>query len=119
MDAFQIFVGSWEGTSEGCSGTSKTKCFYEFVLNGKFIQVRNKSVFEPQDKNSKGDTHEDIGYLSYDGNRKNFVLRQFHVEGFVNQYVLDSLTDDRTIVFVTESIENIPLAGEQKRHTKF
>lgn len=43
------------------------------------------------------------------------MLRQFHVEGFVNQYVLESIVDDgRIIVFVTESIENIPLGWRAK-----
>ena len=34
---------------------------------------------------------------------------QFHIEGFVNQYVMDYLAPDgKTIVFTSESIENIP-----------
>ena len=114
---FRFFVGSWEGTGEGCSGRSKTERDYEFVLNGKFLRTRNKSMFEQQEKNPKGEIHEDIGFFSYDDNRKKFVLRQFHVEGFVNQYILDSLLNDgRTMVFVTESIENIPL-GWRARET--
>jgi hypothetical protein len=44
-------------------------------------------------------------------------LRQFHVEGFVNQYVLENLADNgTTIEFFTESIENIP-HGWQARET--
>lgn len=79
------------------------------MLNGKFLQARNKSTFAPQARNPKGEVHEDIGFFSYDSNRKRFVLRQFHVEGFVNQYVLQDLAEDgKTMVFVTESIENIP-----------
>lgn len=40
--------------------------------------------------------------------RKKFVLRQFHVEGLVNQYTLDSVSaDKKTLVFVSEAIENI------------
>ena len=36
-------------------------------------------------------------------------VRQFHIEGFVNQYVLESISaDGKTVTFVTESIENIP-----------
>jgi len=110
-------VGSWEGTSEGCSGKSKTERDYEFVFNGKFLQARNKSIFEPQEKNPKGEIHEDIGFFSYDDNRKKFVLRQFHVEGFVNQYVLHSIAEDgKTMIFVTENIENVPL-GWRARET--
>jgi len=114
---FTFFIGSWEGSGEGGSGKSKTERDYKLLLNGKFLQVRNKSVFEPQEKNPKGEIHEDIGFFSYDSGREKFVLRQFHVEGFVNQYILDSIAEDgETLVFVTESIENIP-RGWRARET--
>lgn len=107
-EPFRFFVGSWEGEGEGRPGMSKVEREYEFVLQGKFIEVKNKSVYAPQEDNPKGEVHEDWGLFSYDQNRKKMVLRQFHVEGFVNQYVLDSLSaDGKTMVFVTESIENI------------
>ena len=55
--------------------------------------------------------------MSFDKARKKFVLRQFHVEGFVNQYVMTSFSaDGKTIVFTSESIENIP-AGFRARET--
>lgn len=37
------------------------------------------------------------------------MLRQFHVEGFVNQFVITNMSDDgKTITFTSENIENIP-----------
>ncbi len=46
---------------------------------------------------------------SYDGQRKKFVFRQFHVEGFVNEYVeQESSADGKTLIFVTDRIENFP-----------
>ena len=57
------------------------------------------------------------GMMSFDKTRKTFVLKQFHVEGFVNQYVMTtSNADGKTIVFTSESIENIP-AGFRARET--
>jgi hypothetical protein len=53
----------------------------ERVLGSRFIQVRNRSTYPPQEKNPKGETHEDIGLFSFDSARKRIVLRQFHVEG--------------------------------------
>ena len=68
-------------------------------------------------KNPKGEVHQDWGMMSFDKARKKFVLRQFHVEGFVNQYVMTSSSaDGKTIVFTSESIENIP-AGFRARET--
>jgi len=73
------------------------------------LKVTNKSIFEPQEKNPKGEIHEDFGFFSFDTIRKKFVFRQFHGEGFVNQYVLDSISDDKkTLTFVSELIENAP-----------
>jgi len=62
---------------------------------------------------------QDIGYFSYDSNRKKFVFRQFHVEGFVNQHVLENLADNgETMVFVTENIESIPHGWRAKETYK-
>jgi hypothetical protein len=114
---FKFFEGKWEGTGAGQPGHSTVHREYQFVLHGKFLHVKNSSVYEPQEKNPTGETHEDVGFLSYDRARKTFILRQFHGEGFVNQYVLDSMTvDGAAMSFVTESIENIP-AGWRARET--
>jgi len=109
-------LGRWTGTSEGQPGTGDVDRQYERILGAKFIQVRNRSRYPPQEKNPKGETHEDIGFLSADSVRKRIVFRQFHVEGFVNQYLLETnFTSDR-LVWVSEAIENIP-AGFRARET--
>lgn len=108
--------GQWRGSSQGQPGQGQVEREYERVLASKFIQVRNRSVYPPQRDNPKGETHEDIGFFSFDAARKRVVFRQFHAEGFVNQYALEpSSTPDR-VVFVSESIENIP-AGFRARET--
>jgi len=113
----KYFVGKWEGTGTGKPGTSTVRRDYRFVLNGKFLQVQNQSEYAPQAANPKGESHEDWGLISFDKARKQLVLRQFHVEGFVSQYVTTSISaDGKTIVFTSESIENIP-AGYRARET--
>jgi hypothetical protein len=70
--------------------------------------IQNKYIYEPQKKNPRDKIHEDWGSISYDHPRETFVFRQFHIEGFENQYLLKSITEDgQTISFVTEAIENI------------
>ncbi len=108
-------VGKWEGTGNGQPGVSKVLREYRLVLNDKFLHVQNRSVYDPQPKNPKGEIHEDWGMISFDKSRKQFVFRQFHVEGFVNQYVSTS-ADGKAIVFTSESIENIP-SGWRARET--
>jgi hypothetical protein len=113
----RYFVGSWRGGGEGTPGTGTGEETFAFILRGTYLQVRNKAVFDPQAKNPTGEVHEDWGVFSYDKARKTFVLRSFHVEGFVNQYVLqDQTADPKSFVFVSESIENIP-AGFKARLT--
>jgi hypothetical protein len=114
---FKYFLGNWQGTGTGEPGNSQVERFYQSVLNGKYIQINHKSVYAPQPKNPKGETHEDIGFISYDRGRTSFVLRQFHLEGFVNQFKAESISEDgRLIVFTSEAIENIP-AGWRARET--
>jgi hypothetical protein len=113
----KILIGKWSGESEGQPGKGKYERSYEIVLNKKFIEVKNKSTYLPSKENPKGEVHEDRGFISYDKSRKSFVLRQFHTEGFVNQYKIESISPDKkTIVFISESIENIP-AGFRARET--
>lgn len=111
-----FLVGRWEGTSEGQPGTGTLRREYESALGGRFIRIRNRSEYPAQAKNPKGEIHEDEGYLSFDRARKRLVLRQFHVEGFVNQYVQDEEAAPGRVRFTTEAIENIP-AGWRARET--
>ena len=102
------FIGTWEGEARGEAGTGKAERTYAFVLNNRFIQVASKASYVPTEKKPKGEIHEDLGFFSYDRAQKKLLVRQFHVEGFVNLYALESISDDgRTLVFVTTAIENI------------
>jgi hypothetical protein len=106
--AVSFMLGRWTGTVEGRPGSGTVRRTYERALDGRFIRVHNQSTYPPQTKNPKGEVHEDVGFLSFDANRRRLVLRQFHKEGFVNQYVQDVNAANGTLVFVTEAIENIP-----------
>jgi len=114
---FNYFIGVWQGAGQGKVGYSRVERNYEIVLNNKFLFVRNKSVYEPQEKNPNGEIHEDWGFISYDRTRETYIFRQFHIEGFVNHFILNELAEgDQAISFVTEVIENIP-PGWKARET--
>lgn len=105
----RVLLGSWEGDAQGEPGSGKSVREYRFTLNDRFIRVTGKSTYPPQEKNPKGEVHEDLGFISYDKSAQKLVMRQLHVEGFVNHYVLESISEDgRTIAFVTVAIENVP-----------
>lgn len=102
-------VGSWEGAGSGDNGHSTIERHYGFILDGRFLHGRTKAVFEPQEKNPKGETHEDWEIFSFDTARKKPVIRQFNAEGYVNRFALDEISaDGKRMVFATEHVENGP-----------
>jgi hypothetical protein len=116
LTAIQPFVGKWQGSSEGQPGNGTLTREYRLVLGDRFIEETNRSVYAAQEKNPKGEIHEHRSFFSFDNARKTVVFRQFHGEGFVNQYVLEPTTKPGVLVFVSEAIENIP-KGYRARET--
>jgi hypothetical protein len=117
MAPLRFFVGTWTGTSSGRPGEGNVRRTYELTLNDRVLQVENRVVYPAQEKNPKGEQHDDLGLITYDRGRGRFIFRQAHSEGFVNTYVADPVTPgDKQVVFVTESIENIP-PGWRARET--
>jgi len=112
----QFLVGEWQGDSEGRPGKGTVKRSYSFVLGDQFLHERNVSSYPPQPKNESGEIHHHWSLFSYDKARRSLVLRQFHQEGFVNQYVTVPTSAPNTVVFETEAIENIP-SGWRARET--
>jgi len=110
---FRPLVGEWEGTNR--EGSAQVEAEYRFVLGERFLEAKHKAVFPPDEAKPKGEVHEDRGFISYDHSREAYIFRQFHVEGFVNTYVLDSLASDgKTMIFVSEAIENAPSGTRAK-----
>lgn len=79
-------IGTWSGTSTGSAGEASVQRRYVFVMGGRYIHETNTSTYPPQEKNKNGEVHEHWGMFSYDKQRKTLVLRQFHIESFVNTY---------------------------------
>ena len=72
-EPLSLLVGNWEGTSQGEPGHGEGRREYQFILRGQFLQVKNKTVYPPQEKNQKGETHEDMGLFSYDTRRGQMI----------------------------------------------
>jgi hypothetical protein len=100
------FVGAWQGTATGQAGEGTVVRTYTKVMGGRFIQEVNTSTYPPQEKNKKGEVHEHSGMFSYDKQRKALMLRQFHIEGFVNTYKQVSEAGAVKLVFESENFEN-------------
>lgn len=106
----RYFIGSWVGEGEGKLGIGKYERSYQWALNGSFLQIRNKAAYAPQEKSPQGEIHEDIGYLSFNSVENRFMLRQFHVEGYIIEYKMDKLAaDQKRYNFISFEIENIPV----------
>ena len=114
--AVRFLIGSWEGVSEGRPGNGTSRRQYQLVLRDQLLEVRNTATYPAQEKNPKGEVHEDLGFISVDRGRKRLVFRQFHVEGFIIQYVQDETPAHGVLSFTSEAIDNIP-AGWRARES--
>ena len=114
--AVEFMVGEWAGESDGQPGKGTVRRTYRFVLGGKFLHEQNVSTYPPQPKNERGEVHEHWSFFSHDRARHALVLRQFHQEGFVNQYVMAAGSPAGTVVFESEAFENVP-SGWKARET--
>ena len=115
-ERFKLLIGDWEGTGEGFSGNNSTiKSSFNTIMDGRFLEVKNNSRFEATEKYPEGENHLDQGIISYDKNRNLYVFRQFHIEGYVNRYILnEDQSSDTSYIFESEQIENFPDGGQAK-----
>jgi hypothetical protein len=114
--SIRVFEGKWEGPITGKPGKQFSSREYRFLLNGKFLSQRDKSVFESKPGAEEPKVREDFGFFSYDTNLKKIVWRQFHSEGFVNEYILESVSaDGKSFEFVTVRIENLAPGWRAKK----
>jgi hypothetical protein len=105
----RVFEGKWEGSVTGRPGKQLTSREYHFVSDGTFLWQYDHSVYEAKSPDTAPKVREDFGYFSYDKFLKTIVWRQFHSEGFINEYRLESVSDDgKRFEFVTVRIENLP-----------
>lgn len=114
FEKINFILGEWTGTGSGFGNNKSTiNSSFQLVMDGKYIEVKNESQFEPTEKNPQGEHHIDKGFISYDKARNIIVFRQFNVEGYYNQYILneDKSTED-TLIFETEYIENFVPNGK-------
>lgn len=111
-----FLIGNWSGNGQGFGNDqSKIESSFQFVMDSTYIEVINDSHFEPTEKNPKGEHHIDRGFISFDKSRKLLVFRQFNNEGYINQYLLNQeLSNDSTLVFETETIENFVPGGKAR-----
>lgn len=116
FERFSFLLGSWEGTGSGFSASkSAINSKFEMALNKNFIEVSNHSEFKSAPQQTQGEIHEDWGMISFDKDRKVYVFRQFHNEGYYNQYILcDSLSSENSLVFESEYIENFVPGGRAR-----
>jgi len=117
FEKLNVLIGDWTGSGSGFGNDrSKIESGFQYVMDAKYIEVLNDSKFEPTTDNPQGEHHVDKGFISFDQERNLILYRQFNIEGYVNQYVLNlSESNDSTLVFETEEIEN--LSGGRARWT--
>ncbi|MCW3789421.1 hypothetical protein [Plebeiibacterium sediminum] len=116
FEKISFIIGDWTGTGSGFGNNkSKIESSFHLVMDGQYLEIKNESKFEPTEKNPDGEHHIDNGFISFDKGSNSIVFRQFNNEGYFNKYVLnDSISDENTLVFETEYIENFVPNGKAK-----
>lgn len=114
-----LLVGDWRGSASGQAGIGDVERRYAKVMGGRYLRETNTSTYPPQEKNKKGEVHEHTGMFSYDRQRKVLMLRQFHIEGFVNTYKQVSDSGAAKLVFESESFENFSNAWKARETYEF
>ena len=116
FDNISFIIGEWSGKGSGFGNDkSQINSSFQLSLDGKYIEVKNESIFEPTNDKPEGEHHIDKGFISFDKSRGKLIYRQFNSEGYYNQYVLnDSISNKNILVFETEFIENFVPNGKAK-----
>lgn len=113
-------VGDWRGSSTGEAGSAEVVRSYRKLMNGRYLQETHTSTYPPQPRNPKGEVHEHLSLISHDRQRQTLVLRQFHIEGFVNTYRLSAEpAADGKLVFESEHFENFSNAWKARETYEF
>jgi len=72
----EFLIGNWSGTGSGFGNEkSRTEAEFKYIMEKKFIEVRNDSKFKPTSENPEGEHHIDRGFISYDESRDQIVYR--------------------------------------------
>ncbi|MCH7613342.1 MAG: hypothetical protein IIB45_08295 [Candidatus Marinimicrobia bacterium] len=114
-EPLEFLIGKWEGYGVGKFGNSDVIREYEYLMGRTYIIGKNKSIYEKQEQNPKGEIHDNWDIFSYDKIRAKYILRQFHAEDITNTYGLDSLNAFNGIYeFESEAIENFGIGWRAK-----
>jgi len=109
LSDFEFLVGNWQGVESGVAGDGIGFRTYTWQLGNNYIMHNNASHFPKAETKPKGEVHRDFGILSFNKVDSSIILREYHVEGFVNIYKQDKeSSNDSIFIFITREIENNP-----------
>jgi hypothetical protein len=113
------FVGNWAGTATGQSGEGTVQRSYEWVMQGRYLREVNISRYPAREAGKSDEVHEHWSMFSFDKARQTIVLRQFHIEGFVNTYRLTGAPGEVPMVFDSETFENFSNSWKARESYEF
>ena len=75
LSALDPFIGRWQGTTEGQPGKGTVEREYTRILNSRFVQVSSRSTYPRQERNPKGEKHEEMNqYMLVDSPQPTVVF---------------------------------------------
>ncbi len=101
---FGFLTGSWSGTAESGSRVGGRVSRFGLEMGGNFLVHRGTTVF-PAQAGSPEDASEEVGYYSYDRERRKYVATYFFSTGIVGQFDVE-IPADGSLRLVSTSLLN-------------
>jgi hypothetical protein len=101
---FGFLTGSWSGTAESGSRVGGRVSRFATEMGGNFLVHRGTTVF-PAQAGSAEDSTEEVGYYSYDRERRKYVATYFFSTGIVGHFDVE-IPSDGNVRLVSTSLLN-------------
>lgn len=108
LEKLNFIIGDWAGPVEGFDKSpSKLKSNFQWVKDGKEIQVSNRSRFENTGFHIAYDSVRQVIFCN-----RIVICDQYFSKKYVEFTLIDSLSTNTSFVFVSEKLKNMPESDE-------
>jgi hypothetical protein len=109
----EFLVGSWSGATEGVPGTGGRFERWQWEFGRSFLVVKATTIFPGRDGKPE-ERHEEIGYYSYDRDRRRYTAVYFLSEGIRGLSDVEILGDG-SLRLTSTALENYEPGAKTRR----
>jgi len=109
---FGFLTGSWSGTAESGGKVGGRVTRWTLEMGGNYLVQRGTTVFPAQGGGAE-DSSEEVGYVSYDRERRKYVAQIYFSTGVVGFYDVE-LPSEGVVRLVSTSLLNFDMGGKMR-----